>query len=388
MPISLPHVNPGDTITATDWNALVDAINSAFIHIEALEANQQTSGLAITGLIPPTGPYKIGDTLQVLGRNFQTVIGAVRVFLNTTPVLNLLPTSTDSSLQFVIPPLPNIPPNGTLVDLMVTNQTEQVIMPIQIQPQQVPLQGMLTVDWIGIEPATPTPDAEAIIRYKVRAATNKQATWTVTPQIDVASNATAWASQIHVLRSDRSELTNKQISLSPGQELDLLLQIAKVPAGTNGVTFGASLTLAAETLTHGSGVRTFTVGTATPEPDNTISFVLVSAFSGSALVGNTLTVPANSPGAKFQMTATFTVVGTYTVTRTVTPATGWTITPILGTTDSYQIVEGQQGTQNHLRYTVTCAANAATPSQIKVELSRAGETKKKSLTLTLVRQGP
>lgn len=386
MPIALPRVNPGDTITATDWNALVDAITSAFVHIDALEANQQGTGLAITQLVPPAGPYRINDKLQVIGRNFQTVIGAVRVFLNTTPVLNLLPTSTDTSLEFVIPPLSGILPTGTMVDLMVVNQTESVIQPIQILPQDVPLQGIITVDWVKAEPATILPDAEAILRYHVRAATNKQATWTVTPKIDVA-NAAAWNSQIHVLGPDRTELTNNQIVLSPGQETDILLQIAKVPAGTNGVTFDASLTLTAEALSNGSGVKQFPVGTPTPEEDSAIDLVLVPAFSGSALANNTLTVPAGQ-GAKFQLTATFHVAGTYNVTKTLNPAAEWTIAPLQGTAESYTIVKGQEGTENNLRYQVSCTASATTPSQIKVDLQRVGETKKKSLSLSLERKGP
>src|SRR4051812_36923367 len=103
MAQQLQHVSPGDLITAADFNDFIDVLNTSVARIEALEAGVQPgTGLAITQLIPG-GPYRVGDTLQILGRNFQFTIGAHRVFFNSTQVLNFLPTSTDSKLEFVIP---------------------------------------------------------------------------------------------------------------------------------------------------------------------------------------------------------------------------------------------------------------------------------------------
>lgn len=392
MPISLPRVLPGDLITAADWNAMVDAITSAFVHIDALEAGAQpTTGLAITQLIP-SGPYRVGDTIQVVGRNFQLTIGATRVFLNATPVLNLLPSSSDSRLEFVIPPLTGIPAVGTMVDMVVLNQTESVTRQIEVRPRQSSLQGNVTVDWLGVDPATVTPTTEAFFRYRIRSGTNNRATWLVNPQIDVAANSTEWNAQLRVLRADRTQITNRQLDLAPGQELEFLIHVVRVPDNTANVLFGLTVSVSAEAITGTSGMRQFTVGTPVQDPDNTIEVSPQPVFSGGALSGSTLTVPANS-SVDLVLAASFTVAGSYTITRSLTPAAppGWTFSLISGTRDDYVITAGEvaggAAVQRLLQYSMAATGTAVTPVQVNFQIQRVGEPKSKALSLTAVRSG-
>ena len=71
----LNHAQPGDVITAEDWNLVVDAIN------ELLQAGQ-TSGIKINNVIPAASaldPLKIGSLVQVVGQNFGFSIGQSKV---------------------------------------------------------------------------------------------------------------------------------------------------------------------------------------------------------------------------------------------------------------------------------------------------------------------
>ncbi len=390
MAQTLPQVKPGDLITASDWNSLVDALNSALIRIAALESGSQSgTGLAITQLVPE-GPYRIGDTLQIIGRNFQFSIGATRVFLNATQVLNLLPTSTDSSLQFVIPTVPGVTEAGTPVELVVLNQTESVSRQITLRPRQNPLQGNVTVEYLGVTPTTITPGQAATFRYLIRSGTNNRATWSISPQISVAANAQAWNSQLSLLDENGSTITSDQITLDPGEERNFLVRIATVPAGTNGVQFGLVVDAQANGITGSSGIRQFTVGTADVPPDSSITLALQPAASSpGALVGSTLTVPGGA-SRTLAIAATFTVAGIYTLTRNVLGgATGWTATPIAGTPDTYTINDADLAAsgevQRLMRFSVSASSSATQNAELEVRLQRTGQTSFRSVVVELVR---
>ena len=71
----LNHAQPGDVITAEDWNLVVDAIN------ELLQASQ-TSGIKVINVVPAgtqLNPFKIGSLVQVVGQNFGFSIGQSKV---------------------------------------------------------------------------------------------------------------------------------------------------------------------------------------------------------------------------------------------------------------------------------------------------------------------
>jgi hypothetical protein len=139
MPQQISHVRPGDLILATDWNVLVDTLNSALIRIEALE--NVGGRLTITQVIP-SGPIRVGDTLRVMGTNFQFMIGATRVFFRgaqtSTQVLTLAPTSTDTLLEFTVPNITEATEAGTAITLEVTNRNESVTWQLVVRPRQVP----------------------------------------------------------------------------------------------------------------------------------------------------------------------------------------------------------------------------------------------------------
>jgi len=370
------------------FNALIDVINTSVLRIEALEAGVQPgTGLAITQLVPD-GPYRVGDTLEVLGRNFQYSIGATRVFLNSTQVFTILP-STDSRLQFVIPPVPGVLEQGTLVDLVILNQTESVTRPITLKPRLSALQGSVLVTWLDVDPTTIEENQPATFGYRIESRTNNRATWLISPVIEVATNAAAWNAALRVLDEDETEIPSRQIvDLDPGERRNFFVRLAPVPDGTDGDEFGLSVTARADGISGPSGIESFTVGSATVPPDTTISLNLIPDFSGGALVGSTLTVPGGQ-NRQVAIDATFTVAGTYNVTRALsTGTTGWTLTPVIGTLESIPVTAAELAATGsvtkRVRY-IVAATTSAVAGRVEFTFQRTGQTSSRSITLNLVR---
>lgn len=385
MAAILDSVRPGDVISSDLLNRIIALLNE---HDALLTSTTPGSGLVVTQLLPP-GPYRVGETLQVLGQNFQFGIGAARVFLNATPVLGFSPTSTDSRLEFVIPSVPGVTEAGTNVDLVVLNQTQSATRQIVLRPPLNPLQGIVTVEWQSVAPTTIVPGAEAIFVYRIVSGTNNTATWEITPSISVATNAAAWNAELSVRNSTGTELNPRQVTLNPGQQVDVQIRIASVPAGTSGVTFGLTVNVVSGAISGSSGIRQFTVGTPITPPDTTITLSTIPALSSGALVGDTLTVPDGSSRI-LAVSADLSVAGNYTVTRSVLgAATGWTINLDSGTLDTFTIntadLAATGHTQRLLRYSVAATAAATTPAQIEIRVARTGATGSRSIVLNTVR---
>jgi hypothetical protein len=379
------QVKPGDVISSDLFNRIIALLNE---HDALLTSTTPVSGLAITQLLP-AGPYRVGDTLQILGQNFQFGIGATRVFLNATPVLSFSPTSTDSRLQFVIPAVPGVVEAGSSVDLLVLNQTQSATRQIVLRPILNPLQGSVIIEWQSVAPTTVTPGAPATFLYRITSGTNNRATWDINPQIDVAVNAAAWNAQLSVRDSAGNELNPRQITLDPDQQVDVQIRIATVPSGTDGVTFGLTVNASSGPVSDSSGIRQFTVGDLTPLPDTTLTLSTVPILSAGALVGNTLTVPGTQSRI-LAISVDFTMAGDYTVTRSVLGgATGWAVNLDSGTIDAITInaadLAASGHTQRLLRYSVAATSTATTPAQIEIRVARTGATGSRSIVLNTVR---
>lgn len=386
----IQQAKPGDLITAQDWNELVDAVNSALIRIAALEAGSEPGiGLAVTEL-NPDGPYHVGDRLQVIGRNFDYTTGANRVFINTTQVLNILPSSSDFLLEFDIPSVPGLAQGGSQVDLIIMNETESVTWQIILRPRQSPLQGIVTVEYLSVTPTTIVENQAVTFAYRITSGTNNSATWSLNPQIAVASNSAAWNSQLSIVNESGNPIPSGQITLDPGQSQEIGVRIGTVPTGTDGVQFGLSLTAQAESITGTSGIRQFTVGTEDIPPDETITLApQPAASSPGALEGSNFTVPGGMTRT-LAIAATFTVAGTYSNTQEIHGSTsGWTISLAPGTPSSYTITSADLSAtgqvQRLMRFNVTATVSAAASTDLEIRLQRSTQTAFRSVVFTLLR---
>jgi hypothetical protein len=161
-----------------------------------------------------------------------------------------------------------------------------------------------------------------------------------------------------------------------------------VPPATNGTSFGVTLSATAESISGSSGIRQFVVGTPTPPPDATMSLQTVPGLSPK-LSGNTLSVQGGQ-SSTLAISATLTVAGSYTVTRSVLGgATGWAVNLDSGTIDSFQItaadVANGASAVRLLNYAVAATATAVTPAQIDIRVQRQGNASSRSITLNTVR---
>ena len=176
---------------------------------------------------------------------------------------------------------------------------------------------------------------------------------------------------------------------TPASSSTCRCRFPSVPAGTNGVTFGVSLTATSAGITGSSGIRQFVVGTPTPPPDLSVTLSTVPALSLGALVGSTLTVPGGQ-SVPLAISAELTVAGVYNITRSVLGgASGWAVNLDSGTGDSFTITPADLAstgsTQRLLRYAVA-ATTAATPNaQIQILVQRQGNTSSRSIALNTVR---
>src|SRR5215207_2091842 len=111
----LKKAQPGDIITADEWNLVVDAIN------ELLQSGQGT-GINIAASLPAgtmIDPIRIGTIVQITGQNFGFSIGQSKVtfeigtaIMATILRADMLIGSFDERLLFMMPPVAGMTNDG------------------------------------------------------------------------------------------------------------------------------------------------------------------------------------------------------------------------------------------------------------------------------------
>lgn len=382
----LVKVKPGDLIASADWNDMVDAWSVLDARVTALEGGTTGTALAITGLIPFLGPYRIGDTLTVLGRNFEFLTGGTRVFLNGVRVLTFGTASTDTQLVFTIPPVPGVTEPGTSVTLRVSNSSGQEdTREIVLRPAAVILFGDVDVIWLAVSPTTIQPDQPATFQYRIRSRASAEADFLIDPVIAVAANQSVWQGRLQVLDGSLNPLSGRLIHLTPTQEAVFHVRITSVPSGTAGVNAELSVTASSGGVTGTSGAIAFQVGQPMETPDVTITLTPTGLIGPGTLVGDTLTLAA-SASTRVRFLLTVQTVGIYDLTLT-SPAggSGWTAAPF-ATPPQYNIQAGDVVggiAQRFPTFTVQTAATPNASATMTVRYQRQGATNSRSFPLNL-----
>ncbi len=392
MAQTFTRVDAGDLITETTFNQILEALEKLDVRVEALEASAPDPGsLAITDLIPATGPYRVGDVLTVRGRNFEYSIGNARVFLNAVRVQNLDDTASgDTQLVFTIPPVPGVtdPNTSVAVTLRVNNQSQQVSRQILLRAAQPTLFGDVDVEWLSVEPTTIEAGQPATFQFRLKSRASMAATFAIAPQITVAVNQALWQSRLQVLDAALGPLSPAQIQLAQGASALFHVRITEVPTGTGGTSFELSVGATAGNVTGGSGALTFEVGEAVEPPDNTIALNPTTSVPLSALVGDTVTASVGQL-VRVRFAAEFQVPGTYSVTLDTPGATsGWTVARFLTTPASYTIdpedIDSTSGVATRIpEITIQPSAGASSTGQAELRLQRQGASSSKARVLNL-----
>ncbi|MEM7051207.1 MAG: IPT/TIG domain-containing protein [Acidobacteriota bacterium] len=390
------RVQPGDLITAEQWNQVLDLLENLDLRVQDIE-DSGSQALAITGLLPPQGPYRIGDPLTVLGRNFEHSLGAARVFLDGVRVTLDGLASDDRRLVFQIPPVPGVSEPGTAVTLRVNNQSEQVSEDIILRPAAPVLFGDFDVEFLGVTPQTLVPDQPANFRFRLRNRASSTAEILIDPRIVNVPNADVWQQRLRVLDGNQTPLPERRITLSPldpnnpnpnpPAETEFFVRLVAVPTVPVGTDFQLVVDASAGAVQGSSGAQPFTVGEATIPQDETITLTLNGSTPPNALSGSTVTAATGST-VRVRFNATFAEAGFYDFSlQPVAPTTGWQIQRFFTTPATYEITDNDVAGGPAARppeITLQPLGGASPSGRVEVILQRQGRSSRRLFPLDLV----
>src|SRR5215218_1866010 len=360
----LNHAQPGDVITAEDWNLVVDAIN------ELLQAGQ-TAGIKINAAVP-TGtaldPFKIGSLVQVVGQNFGFSIGQSKVIFQagqtnvTVPQAAMLSGSFDERLMFIMPPIPGITPSGLTMTMRVENGVATDNRTVFVMPVVISLIGDVFIGSRADVNPNPNPNPvvstqPAVFAYRLQSGTNIPATYDLNADI-INSTVTVPAGLVGSIefRENNTVITSKKIEMGKSEIRDISVRIPQIPLQFGaGTSFTLKVTATSGNVT-GTDQRTVTIGTTVPQSDSSIQVIQLQPQIFVVQTGNNETDPANGrldgSTSKLktgrQMVIPFNVkltqIGTYQVTiqpKQGTTLTGWS-PALIDTQATIQVTQPDQ----------------------------------------------
>lgn len=260
MPLSvneLPNdVAPGDLIRAVDFNAVLAWLRDLEDRVAALEGADES--VAITAILP-AGPIRIGDTIEILGRNLGFQIGAHRVYFNSTRATVFGPESSDTRLVVTVPNVPGVSETSPPVMLTVGNQTTVATATITLRPAVSQQQGSLSLQFTGVEisgreVSTIPAGSTVTFTYNLGSDALLATTARIAPKISVPE----WEKLLEVLDAKGNLLTVRAMDLKPGQQTAFGIQLP-APAASAGTKFTLAVSVEADDLPAVTDSQTFTV---------------------------------------------------------------------------------------------------------------------------------
>jgi hypothetical protein len=272
MAISIERVDPGELIRAADYNDVAEALETLDARITALEAGSggpPGSAPLITSIVPEEPTER--TVMEIHGHNFAVPASLNTIALDSTPITEVLPGSSDELLRAVVPTgLAGLPRNFTLS--VQTGQGQALrsvrILPETVKPAGQPIVGNVTTG-IGTILAGTTYtfafhiDANAVTipeAYRLHAIYGNV----------VGATKAQWESGTTFVGA-----ANDILTIAPASPVTIGVQVT-VPAGAT----SAELTLRAESLHNDPGssssspVVPIVVGQDQPENDSRISVFL------------------------------------------------------------------------------------------------------------------
>ncbi len=403
----LNHAQPGDVITADDWNLVVDAIN------ELLQSGQQ-SGIKIAASLPAgtvIDPIRIGTILQITGQNFGFSIGQSKVTfeLGNTSVsvlrADMLTGSFDERLLFMMPPVPGLTPSGMQMTMHVSNGIAEDTRSVFVMPVVIDLTGDMFVTFRA-DTQNPQPNPletgigkAAEFRYRLQTGINLPAPFALTAEILNSSVPVpaGFVSSIEFRDDSNNVITSKQIEMGKNEARNITVRIPEIPTALANATFTLKVTAASGTVV-GTDQRSFTVGAPATPPDpnieaNQTSFSLLDMTQGGTPVtpnaqtgildGTTIKLKVGMRGV-INFSTRFTKAGTYDITilpKQGTPLANWApeMTPdsvgsrsIDGTKVTVVVASDNDQTLRTEKFRVTPTAGATATGAIVFRIKRQG----------------
>jgi hypothetical protein len=403
----LKKAQPGDIITAEDWNLVIDAIN------ELLQSGQQ-SGIKVAALLPPgtaIDPIRIGTIQQITGQNFGFSIGQSKVTFESgaTSVTilraQMLTGSFDERLLFMMPPVPGITSNGMQMTMRVSNGIAEDTRSVFVMPVVIDLTGDMFVTFRADFAPNPQPNPleagvgkAAEFRYRLQTGINLPATFALSADILNASVPVpaGLVNSIEFRDDSATVITSKQIEMGKNEGRNITVRIPEIPTAFAGQSFTLKVTATSGPVV-GTDQRSLTVGTPVTPPDanieaNQTSFSLMDIGTGNPetpnaqngiLDGTTIKLKVGKRGV-VNFSVKLTKAGTYDITilpKQGTALTNWTpeMTPDSvgtrspdGTKVTLSVASDNDQTLRTEKFRVTPTAGATPTGTIVFRIKRQG----------------
>ncbi len=290
----LRNVNPGDLITALDWNGLITLVNAMDVRITELENGGSTGDPRNPQItqVQPSGQVTAGDTINIFGSNFDFLTGGHSVFFGSTRATVFLTGSSDTLLIVRIPdPVLGATETGTSMVMTVGNLVGTTSWPLTIRSLPVVTTGGFQFAYQGSRPTTPAQNTPILYDFQLSSFASEDLVITITPTIQVipplpggvlATDASL-AALLTVLDSDGTTRTNRQISLPEGMTKMISVRLA-LPNNVNQLRYSLSALASAPGVTSvEESLPNQQVGQLAEQPDATVTnFESPTVIQGAA----------------------------------------------------------------------------------------------------------
>jgi hypothetical protein len=259
----LPHVEPGQLITAAWANDVIDEINLIIAQLGSVssppDTTPETSGPPVLTSRSPTGNLHIGDTITLIGQNFSPRHdGLTRVNFGGVQVTDsaFLPGTSDTHLRFSVP---NVTPGTVTVKVITPQGTSSNALSVNVLPAVIPNPGDVHID-AAVDPNNPpTPPAGGTVQLQ----------WSVDSDTVLADTYTFGINFTEVTPASAvwsATLNATQMPVTPGTPFTVVATISVPSSGSTKVALTATSTTDPTRHTSSNPI-TLKVGTATAVSD-------------------------------------------------------------------------------------------------------------------------
>ncbi|SEQ07021.1 IPT/TIG domain-containing protein [Nitrosomonas ureae] len=380
--MALKNVNPGDLITAVDWNDLVTELKALDGRVADLEKGGSKSPPRITKVLPE-GTVMAGDQIRIFGNNFDFTRGGHSVTFGNSPAVNFANGSSDSLLIVQIPQqVDGATASGAPITMTVANLTGFTTWALTVKSKPEQVGGRFEFGYLNSDPKIPTANNPIDYHFRLASLSNADLAVLISPVLQF-SGAPAVIVEVH--DSDGQLRVDRTITLHEGEAKIISVKIPAIPNVPNGTNFGLTVTASA------SGVQPVTiivppqtVGQAGEEPDSTITNLTFSnILDGTATfqlpgpadtVDGILSIPGTTAAkVTIALDTTFANIPTgtphhYVASATVVSGAGWTASrnPVV-TPNEYEI--SAPGAQKFPGFDINAPADDSVPAFIRFTLT-------------------
>lgn len=364
-----PKVNPGDLITASYMDQIIDALSGLDQRVSKLEATGSIANpVQITGYTA-NQPVHVGDQIEIDGSGFlvpailnQVAIGGAQV---TSFASGL---STPGKLLFTVPSIVGATDAGTPVTVTVTNANGTATSTFQILVRSASTapkgRTQLVYDTPPVMPNNQqNVTASQIYEFglTLTAITDQAATYAITFNMSGAG----WSA---------TPVDPSPVTLSPNASTRVRFQVTAA-AGSGLLSINAQETTPGSLVTPGQAQITITAGSPPPTPETRVRVTLAQASLGAVILGTGLLFTRNTQGT-ITYTILFTEQGNYAVSAVMRDPTGWT-SPAAGavTPAAFQVNAPPPGgtTPQNVNVQFTAGATAANKTDLVLTVTRGND---------------